>query len=778
MPGKQSLFFQILTIEESHSLCSNEPPAEITASSCISSSETRNTDLTTFHGEGELLGVHPALAREDKAHWARPAPREVRKSQGTTSDGADAPGAHRDHPSIPVSSQERPALLLKEVGQMEQQIKTDQESEQLNEVAARKAPAESGSGGRFTLLTAQTPPAARSLSPSGASGGGSMEKDSPGSPFEVILDKAAFDKEFKDSYKESMKAFGSWAGHADGESPADKLESDDKVSPLRSEEAGRYPASALLARQFSHTAAALEEVSRCVSDMHNFTNEVLTWDLDPHVKQSTGKSDHNTKTGPDVNKCHSDIPVVHLKTNIHQKIPVCSFNGNTPITKPTGDDLAEVSVPAHVSSVKGMRGSEQKQDDVLSELSKSPSEKPVPLGPGAVLPEVDWQSPGVGEVAEADSSGESDDTVIEDIGVGASAENNKIQMESPGSIPSAVANTSGRAVQELSACQRERKTSEDSEEGVCTSEPHPAQPHVPGRKLLGEVAPSQVPDVRVPEEGGEPSGNVAQVAPQRPVTTENPKLPVEISAEVSSETDVKSYTCSTPFLRKDVKDMDDSSPEDLITAFPKTQEKGTAGASERKAHDTASQKTIDCKVTPPTEALPGSEPVPSEVEGIKSRRGEQAEGVSGRKGQDVVPTQSAPAASSDLEQEQLTIQALKELGGTQAEMSAATPGEDTLPSEETARRTVAPGAWPRRSCAILEQTGVNPASGSDPGIPKRPAVTQEAGRVDNGSCLSTTELVNTHALARLLAGFSGNNSQQESCMWLNLYRVVTRMLFF
>ncbi|XP_058518500.1 reticulon-3-like, partial [Ochotona princeps] len=759
-----------LTIEELHSIGSNEPPAEIMASSCISSSETCNTDLTTFHGEGEVLGGHPVLAHEDKAHWALPAPREVPKPQGTSSCGADAPGAHRDHPSIPVSSQERPALLLKEVGQLEQQIKTD-ESEKLNEVAERKAAVESGSGGRFTLLTAQTPPAACSLSPSEASGGGSMEKDSPGSPFEVILDKAAFDKEFKDSYKESMKAFGSWAGHADEESPADKLESDDKVFPLRSEEAGRYPASALLARQFSHTTAALEEVSRCVSDMHNFTNEVLTWDLDPHVKQSTDKSsDHNTKTGPDVNKCQPDIPVVHLKTKIHQKIPVCSFSGNTSITKPTGDDLAEISLPqenarpAHASSVKDTRGSEQKQDDTLSELSRSPSEKPVPLGPGAVLPEVDWQNPGVGEVAEADSSGESDDTVIEDIAAGASAEDYKVQMESPGSIPSAVANTGGRAVQELSACRREGKTSEDPEEGVCTSEPHPAQPHVPGRKLLGEVAPSQVPDVSVPEEGGKPSGNVAEAAPQMPVTTEKQKLPVGISAKVFSETDVTSYTYSTPFLGKDVKDMDDSSPEDLITAFTKTRGKGTVGAGETKARDSASQKTTGCKASLPAEALPGSEPGPSDVEGVKRRRSEQAEGVSGSKCQDAVPAQSVPAASPDLEQEQLTIQALKELGERQAEMSAATPGE------ETARRTVAPGAWPRRSCAIPEQTGVSPASGPDPGIPKRPAVTQEASRVDNGSSLSTTELVNTHALARLLADFSGNDSQQKSCMWLILCR--------
>ena len=184
------------------------------------------------------------------------------------------------------------AFLSKEVGQMEQQINKDQESRSPNEEPNRDNITALDADDKFTALTAQKPATQQpktegvcpySLSPSEASGGGVMEKDSPESPFEVIIDKAAFDKEFKDLYKESINDFGSWAVHTSRESPTDISESNDKVFPLRKKEAGRYPASALLTRQFSHTTAALEEVSRCVNDMHNFTNEVLTWDLVPQI---------------------------------------------------------------------------------------------------------------------------------------------------------------------------------------------------------------------------------------------------------------------------------------------------------------------------------------------------------------------------------------------------------------------------------------------------------------------------------------------------------------
>uniref|UniRef100_A0A2K6EID2 Reticulon n=1 Tax=Propithecus coquereli TaxID=379532 RepID=A0A2K6EID2_PROCO len=766
------------------SLCSDEPPSEIMTSSFLSSSEIRNTDLTTLHGEkSEVLNSQPFLAKKGKDHLALPDMKKMEKPQGTSSDIANstvslAAGVHCNHPSVPASFPEHSAFPSKEVDQIEEQINKDQESRNPNEVPSREDKTALDANDRFTLLTAQKPPTelskaegicTYSLSPSKVSGGGVIEKDSPESPFEIIIDKAAFDKEFKDSYKENTNGFGSWSAHTDGESSEDISETNDKVFPLRNKEAGRYPISALFTRQFSHTTAALEEVSRCVNDMHNFTNEILTWDLVPQVKQQTDKSyDHITKTtGLDMSKCNSEIPVVSLKTNTHQKIPVCSINGNTPITKSTGDwtetsllqenAIVGKPIPDDVNStkevsIKGVQGNVQKPDGTLSELPGPPFGRCVSLGSGmapvkADFPddhpkdEMNWQSPAMGEITEANSSGESDDTVIEDITADILFENNKIQAEKPVSILSVVVKTNEREIKEIPNGKRE-----NFEELVSDSEPLQVQPDILGRSPVGEVACSQVPNMNVSSEDVN-----HEVAPKKPVATENPTLSSIASPNVFNEKD-SAYLES--LHGKNVKDMDDSSPEDLIAAFTETREKGTVDKGEGSAFEAISGKRTDIKTTLPVEILHASESGDSEIKDIKSKYNEQSKETNGSELLSVFPTQGSPVASFDLEQEQLTIKALEELGERQAEKSQHVSAQHEMesPSEEVLEPTFSFTAesWPQRSY-IPEHTDVK--TGSDLGISRKPPTIKETTRVDISN-LSKTELVNKHVLARLLTDFS------------------------
>uniref|UniRef100_F6WEZ6 Reticulon n=1 Tax=Callithrix jacchus TaxID=9483 RepID=F6WEZ6_CALJA len=778
------------------SLCSSEPSSEIMTSSFLLSSEIHNTGLTILHGEkSKVLGSQPILANEGKDHLDLKDTKKMEKPQGTSNNVSDssvslAAGVHYDRPSIPASFPEHPAFLSKKIGLVEEQI--DKETKNPNEVSSREAKTALDADDRFTLLTAQKPPTeyskvegiyTYSLSPSKVSGDGVIEKDSPESPFEVIIDKAAFDKEFKDSYKESTDDFGSCSMHTDRESSEDISETNDKLFPLRNKEAGRYPMSALLSRQFSQTNAALEEVSRCVNDMHNFTNEILTWDLVPQVKQQTDKScDCITKTtGLVMSEYNSEIPVVNLKTNTHQKIPVCSVNGSTPVTKSTGD-WAEASLPqenaitgkpiadplssAKEFSIRGVQGNTQKQDDILAELPGTTPEKCDSLGSGVATvkmvlsddhlkDEMNWQSSALGEITEADSSGESDDTVIEDITADSSFENNKIQAEKPVSIRSAIVKTGEREIKETPSCKREEETSKNFEELVSASELHQDWPDTLERSPAGEAACSKVPNMNISVDVKQ-SDKVSEVVPEKPITTQNPKLP-SVSPDVSNETEFSLNMTTSAYLEsldgKNVKHIDDSSPEDLVAAFTETREKGIV-ASEGNAFKAGSEKTTDFKTALPVEkVLRENEPGGSEIKDIGSKYSEQSKETNGSEPLGVFPTQGTPVASLDLEQEQLTIKALKELGERQVEKSASVQHDTELPSEEVLKQTFtfAPESWPQRSCDILEH---NVKNGSDLGISQKPTAIRETTRVDAVSSLSKTELVKKHVLARLLTDFS------------------------
>ncbi|KAF6334193.1 reticulon 3 [Rhinolophus ferrumequinum] len=782
------------------SLCSDEPPSEIMTSSLFASSEIHNTDLTILRGEkNEVLGSQPILAKEGKDCSALVGVKNMEQPQQTSKDTADPPisvaeGGRYNRPSIPASFPNHPALLSKEVGQMGQQINEDQESENPNEVPGRDDQVALDADDKFTLLTAQKPPTeqsrvegicAYSLAPSRVLAGSVTEKDSPESPFEVIIDRAAFDKEFKDAYRESTKDFGSWAVPTDRESAADISESNDKVFPLRNKEAGHYPTSALLTRQFSHTTAALEEVSRCVNDMHNFTNEILTWDLIPQVKQQSEKSDYIPKsTRLDMSEYNSEIPVVNLKTNAHQKIPVCSINGKAPITKSTGD-WAEASLPQENAVVekpvpgclnstkdikrKSVQGNVQKQDDTLSVLPGSLFKKCVSLGSGTdtvkvVLPEdhledeMNWQSSVLGEVTEADSSGESDDTVIEDITADVSFESHKIKAENPVSIPSAVVKTDEREIKEILICNRENKTLENFDVSISDSEPQ-VQPDILERSPAREAACSQVPNKNVMSEDVKHSKSMSEIAPEEPVRTENPTLPSAASSNVFNETEFSlnatTSSCLESLHERCVKDIDDSSPEDLIAAFPETRKKRIVDKDERKAFEATSEKTMDFnKTILPVNFLHESESGDSEIKDIKSKYSEQSQETKGSELVDVFPTQGAPSASFYLEQEQLTIRALKELSERQVDKSASAQDKVESP-EEILKQTftfVPESSWPQRSYDVLEHTDVK--TGSDLGVSKKPTIIKETASIDVISSLSKTELVNKHVLARLLTDFS------------------------
>lgn len=691
--------------------------------------------------------------------------------QGTSKDRVDSPfslgvGVPCDRTSIPASFPERPAFLSKEAGPVEAQVMKDQEHSP-NKLPSRE-------NGRV-LDVGQSKAegiCGYSLSPSELSGG-ARDKESPESPFEVITDKAAFDREFKDSYKECTSDLGVWAVHTDGESPADLLESNDKVFPLRSKEAGRYPASALLPRQFSHTTATLEEVSRCVNDMHNFTNEILTWDLVPQVKQQTDKSSDCTakSTGLERSECHSEIPVINLKMNTHQKMPVSSLNGSTPITKSTGkqaeasllqERVTGKSVRDHLNSLteasnRGMQGSAQIQSNAPSGLPGAPGGKPASLGSGAAaekvgIPEKDalnWPSSVLGGTAEADSSGESEDTVIEDITAGSSFENNRLQPEEPASVPNAVAKTSERELKEIPSCQTVQSEASQNSGG-----PRQAQPNILGRSPDGEEVTSQV------------LGTSSEVAPKKPPMTVSPKLPsATLPCTFLNETEFSLTTTTTTSANselshgKHVKDVDDSSPEDLLAAFTETPEKGIVEKEEGSISEAVSE-TAYIKSTLPVEILHESELGGSEIEAVKSESSEHRE-TSGHELLGAIHSQGTPVASLDLEQEQLTIRALKELGERQMGKGQ---GEGESPGRKV-KQVFVPQSRPQRSSDFLEHTGVE--SGSDPEISKKPAIIEES-RIDTISGLSKTEVINWRVLARLLTDLSGNHLSQKYCMCLIL----------
>ncbi|XP_053908538.1 reticulon-3 [Cuculus canorus] len=107
---------------------------------------------------------------------------------------------------------------------------------------------------------------------SSSSGGvAPKEPDSPESPFEVVPDRAVFDREYGTALLGEREVLS--------QIPEDRV-CDFPAKP-RAGSLGSITGkiSGGLCRQTSGTAAALEEVSKCVREMHSFTSELLSWDL-------------------------------------------------------------------------------------------------------------------------------------------------------------------------------------------------------------------------------------------------------------------------------------------------------------------------------------------------------------------------------------------------------------------------------------------------------------------------------------------------------------------
>lgn len=225
-----------------------------------------------------------------------------------------------------------------------------------------------------------------------------VEKDSPESPFEVIADKLEFDKEFRDVVSSSSKDIGSnWVIHGEREQLTDIPE--DRICEFQAKprSSGRLPSGPGLSRQSSGTTAALEEVSKCVREMHSFTNELLNWDLIP--KDLEGKTDDVISSG--------------FKASPTEK----SGGVPEPTVSPSGQEASKASAPHQPVTIslhqkgKPSLQVDQKQATVGQGVAvvKSAPPEAVPM-----KAEPSWPNPCLPETADADSSGESDDTVIED----------------------------------------------------------------------------------------------------------------------------------------------------------------------------------------------------------------------------------------------------------------------------------------------------------------------------------------------------------------------------
>ncbi|KAK9391184.1 reticulon-3-like [Crotalus adamanteus] len=264
---------------------------------------------------------------------------------------------------------------------------------------------ERASNGKFALLAnledeLEQVPARMLHAHSNASSGETVEppveKDSPESPFEVIADKLEFDKEFKDVV--SSKDIGSnWVIHGEREQLTDIPE--DRICEFQAKprSSGRLPSGPGLSRQSSGTTAALEEVSKCVRELHTFTNELLNWDLIP--KDLEGKTDDVISSG--------------FKASPTEK----SGGVPEPMVSPSGMETSKASAPHQPVTIS----LHQKGKPSLQVVKKQAMVgqgvavvKNAPPEAVAMKDESSWPNPCLPETADADSSGESDDTVIED----------------------------------------------------------------------------------------------------------------------------------------------------------------------------------------------------------------------------------------------------------------------------------------------------------------------------------------------------------------------------
>ncbi|XP_008121609.1 reticulon-3 isoform X1 [Anolis carolinensis] len=213
-----------------------------------------------------------------------------------------------------------------------------------------------------------------------------MDKESPESPFEVIADKLEFDKEFKDVLSSNSGDIGSnWVMHSERELLTDIPEDSVCEFQVKPRSAGRLPSGPGLSRQSSGTTAALEEVSKCVREMHSFTSELLNWDLipkDPEDVVNSGVSVSPTKEASSV--------LAGLERGNKQ--------GKTPTPH------QPITISLHQKSMPPLKEVIGQEAGVTKSLTATAEPKT----------DIPWSNSVLPEATDADSSGESDDTVIED----------------------------------------------------------------------------------------------------------------------------------------------------------------------------------------------------------------------------------------------------------------------------------------------------------------------------------------------------------------------------
>ncbi|XP_063173310.1 reticulon-3 isoform X2 [Candoia aspera] len=237
-----------------------------------------------------------------------------------------------------------------------------------------------------------------SIASSGVAVEAPVEKDSPESPFEVIADKLEFDKEFKDVLTSNSKDISSnWVIHSERELLTDIPEDSICEFQAKPRGSGRIPSGPGLSRQSSGTTAALEEVSKCVREMHSFTNELLNWDLIP--------KDLDDKADDFINSGFKASP-----TETSGVVP-------GPTVSPSSMEASKASAPHQLLTIslhqkgKPSLKVEETQAIVSQGVAVVKSAPPVAI---QMKTDVSWPNPGLLETTDADSSGESDDTVIED----------------------------------------------------------------------------------------------------------------------------------------------------------------------------------------------------------------------------------------------------------------------------------------------------------------------------------------------------------------------------
>nr|XP_048713372.1 reticulon-3 isoform X1 [Caretta caretta] len=674
---------------------------------------------------------------------------------------------HSYSPMISTSSPEQTyvkgtSICLSENGKAEQSRRKDQDfMDQTKSVST-------GSESRFTFLIDQKQDAEQSLikgvypqssTPSG--GETTIEKDSPESPFEVIIDKAAFDKEYKDSLiSNSSDLSSNWVMHSERELLTDIPEDRVCEFQVKTRSGNSIPTGPGLSRQSSGTTAALEEVSKCVREMHSFTNELLNWDLIPKVEHS----DKIAET--------SDLTAMPSKEV-----------GSTP-TQPAGNRTEACKAPSpHPVAV-----SVQQKDRAYTDLAEPRFEKHVPLdkeavkmktaSPAAVELKADgsWPSSGLAEITDADSSGESDDTVIEDVPVDLAYGNEKLVLQPTDSGVAPVEKltlapvTAGKTGDWIIADNEEApnklhkhsrdshspsKTPEDNQGFTDEFETIEAHPDIVGGSPVAEAKHPKSSTLDLtsinmqhssswdPGLLGKPlnTGENLSISPTAAPLKDLRNMPKERvplslplgNLEEQEHPDALRGENFVDFMRECLKSKGNESLEDLTETFSEAE-------------------TAALKTTPPGRSLCKEEANRSDV---KVDGDYVVQSITDDKGSFQKPlfSQRSPMVAQDFEQEQLTIKALKELGGkldekqTPTQSKISPPGGERTAQDHDISAPAQKSALEKRPLCIHQQTDMKPAPttahiSTDGEIPKEAVWDSVAG--------SPVE----HALVRLLTGFS------------------------